>query len=826
MARFRAFFEESDEEGSSSSSSPRSPRQSKSKSANGKPLHQPSYAAPGSTDSSTEDSGDDESYAAGEDVGSTDVSEEDESTQGEEVGEEEATAWAKQLNLEPHKVNVMQTSLFRIPDIEKVTTKDNFTFLRRRLPSDIISEKKASRTRTSFAQPRSQPPPRKYVRVSLDESVSATHANVYIDAGLSMGRSFRVGWGPGNKLVHVGTVISPESSPSTSNSSIVNITSLKVDSPATPDLLQHLLSNSELVSPSDENDHTPSAGPKPDVTFSSFSALFLARDRSHGASVFRLCHALFDPINLHLKDDVPSDIRSRVVALRRADALSSWLSRTVAASIERDIKGVSSSDSAQLAFLYLTGYQVERAAEVLMDKGNVRLATIVSQIPSDAEFRTDISEQLEIWKEEKVDMFMSEPIRKLYALAAGEVVALDGSTRDRNIDMVKGLDWLRVLGLLLWYSASFDASLDETFKVYEEFIEANYDKVGYPTPWYSKSTPMHRCSKDGLFNLMKLSLSPSMTLESALEPFGFSSNPRDYRMPWFLYILLSRCLRIRDFIDRQVSVTMDLDTGSTQEVEGYSQVANILTTNFAGQLEQERLIQESAYVLLFLEDEVMRKSAIKELLSRSAPLLDEYTTAGLCGSLRIPMEWVDEAKATYAFYSGDVYLAYELYTDAKTYQSAHELAITYLAPEAVLRDELDVLTRLFTALDSNRVSGFDVGGQLFIDYARIVSRIPELREIQLVEVTELTEAEKSELDALNTRIPRLIEILPDVLHDKPGTGDQCRAALSHMLSRLLDCVDPSVEVDMHAELVEEGALINHIHASAYGSFMTTIENMA
>ena len=46
-------------------------------------------------------------------------------------------------------------------------------------------------------------------------------------------------------------------------------------------------------------------------------------------------------------------------------------------------------------------------------------------------------------------------------------------------------------------------------------------------------------------------------------------------------------------------------------------------------------------------------------------------------------------QATHALYLGDVYLAYELYTRARVHKMAHELAITYLAPEAVLRDDLD-----------------------------------------------------------------------------------------------------------------------------------------
>lgn len=69
-------------------------------------------------------------------------------------------------------------------------------------------------------------------------------------------------------------------------------------------------------------------------------------------------------------------------------------------------------------------------------------------------------------------------------------------------------------------------------------------------------------------------------------------------------------------------------------------------------------------------------------------------------------------QATYAIYNGDIYTAYELYTEAKAYSSAHELAITYLAPEAILCDDLDLLSSLFTALDENAIESFGVGGQV------------------------------------------------------------------------------------------------------------------
>lgn len=323
--------------------------------------------------------------------------------------------------------------------------------------------------------------------------------------------------------------------------------------------------------------------------------------------MFRLAHALFDPIDLHLGKAVSADIRNRVAALRRTEALSSWLSKAVSSSVDADLKAHAASDSCKIAFLHLTGNQLEKAVEILSNNGNVRLATLISQAPGDIDFRVDVREQLQIWREEKADIHINDDIRKLYALASGDISSLDESNRREKVNMVEGLDWLRVFGLQLWFSSMLDTPLRETFEAYEQLTKDYPDQVACPVPWYSKAISKSFPSvPDGLYNLMKLALSPSTTLESALNPRSFSSNPCDNNTPWLLYIILSQCLRVRDFTDRQLQdAVMDgsSDT-SQQESSGYSQTANALTLSFASQLEQEGLIQEAAFVLLFLEDDI------------------------------------------------------------------------------------------------------------------------------------------------------------------------------------------------------------------------------
>ena len=53
-----------------------------------------------------------------------------------------------------------------------------------------------------------------------------------------------------------------------------------------------------------------------------------------------------------------------------------------------------------------------------------------------------------------------------------------------------------------------------------------------------------------------------------------------------------------------------------------------------------------------------------------------------------------------------------MYKQAGAHQAAYELAINYLAPEAVLREDLDFLEDLFTKLDESLIPEFSVGGQV------------------------------------------------------------------------------------------------------------------
>lgn len=208
MARFRAFASDDDDDASSVSSHHETPKKPPQK------LAVRPFAMPTSSSSSSSSEGEDHDADDSEDDSVMDERELQQSfdRDDEEDDKDESVPWPQQLNLEPQRVHVMQTSLFRMPELASSQVVQSSSQLKHPRSPDVTFELKEFPQRPSFAQPRVQPPSRKYIRVASASSVSKSHEGAFVDAGLSFGRSFRVGWGPGGRLVHLGGIGRPTNS--------------------------------------------------------------------------------------------------------------------------------------------------------------------------------------------------------------------------------------------------------------------------------------------------------------------------------------------------------------------------------------------------------------------------------------------------------------------------------------------------------------------------------------------------------------------------------------------------------------------------------------
>jgi nuclear pore complex protein Nup98-Nup96 len=418
----------------------------------------------------------------------------------------------------------------------------------------------------------------------------------------------------------------------------------------------------------------PRAVPNSELRFHHYASLFSQDDQSHEANTWRLGEALFDEIDLRLRTAVSSDIRELIAFVRRKRALSNWLQTTVAPSVESYLRTHPNARTSQRLFAMLTGNQVERATESALKEGDLHLATLLAQAGGDADFRADIEEQLVKWKDQVLDAHIDDSYRKIYSLLAGVVDILPASNskdpveRSRELVIAEGLDWKRAFGLQLWFGTQLETPTAEALDNYQA---VDRDLAALPLPWY-RETPSSTSNRrlwrvnsrtpenDGLYELIRLDMDIAMPLEHALYPRAFSPSPLDFRLTWHLCVLLSSCLRRRDFTDRpQITLFHDSAEGQTR---GVSTNASKVTASFASQLENQGLWELGVFVLLHLERSAefvsfswslnppctdvtcSREVAVTAMISRNVLKLTNEAEERLRRNLNIPDAWIGEAK--------------------------------------------------------------------------------------------------------------------------------------------------------------------------------------
>ena len=365
-----------------------------------------------------------------------------------------------------------------------------------------------------------------------------------------------------------------------------------MENPRAKRLLQLHLENSFL----DAAEGVPTAVLEGAVRFHDFARLFDAGDRSYEANVWRLGVALFDEIDLRLPVGSNDDLIQRISEIRRKLALSEWLANAVAPSVDHDLLDASENRPARV-FTLLSGNQVDRAVQSALDGNDMRLATLVSQIGGPDMFREEVMRQLDDWQKYKASPLIGAEYRRLYALLAGitDVSPGDpsrGSDGCPDVFIAEGLDWKRAFGLHLWYGNAFDDTIGNVLQSYSAALSSAHSPARPLPPYLEKSTSLAKTwimptePTDILYGLIRLFSDATVSLDQVLHPRDCAPSPLDLRMPWHLYMLLSKVLAKRDFEDRDL---------------GYSATADQLTSGYAMQLEESGEWLWAAFVLLHLE---------------------------------------------------------------------------------------------------------------------------------------------------------------------------------------------------------------------------------
>ena len=156
----------------------------------------------------------------------------------------------------------------------------------------------------------------------------------------------------------------------------------------------------------------------------------------------------------------------------------------------------------------------------------------------------------------------------------------------------------------------------------------------------------------------------------------------------------------------------------------------------------------------------------------------------LTKTLHIPIQWIHESSAAFFASLDDPWREYHSLISAGLTDRAQRVLIARLAPEIVLRDDLNLLRKLCALLEQRPPTGWDQGAKLFVDYADISEEVPKLLALALTRRTVGQDDDADRLADLAHQVGRTIQLLP-ALFPNPADVQQV-AVLSDMLSRLHD----------------------------------------
>jgi nuclear pore complex protein Nup98-Nup96 len=408
---------------------------------------------------------------------------------------------------------------------------------------------------------------------------SNTLTNCVVDAALFMGQSFRVGWGPNGLLVHSG---SPVRNQGCGLSSVIHLERVASDRTARDKsgLVKKELVDLCFSSPmefhkslSHEFEEIDSGSHKLTlfkVVADQSMLQFICRsyvdilEKQHGVadfpnssrtllvhtiSVWELIRVLFfegDATNNQLDitdDDMVLDAGTRgephepdeeALPFAHRAGFSYWLQESVVNRVDEDISCLTDENYLEQILVLLTGRQLDQAVELAVSHGDVRMGILISQAGGSMVNRSDMSQQLDLWRINGLDFDLIEQTRlKIYELLSGNVhAAFQGQF----------VDWKRYLGLILWYQLAPDTTIPVVINTYQQLL--NEGKVPYPVPVYIDEGPLDDEPEpiaeerfDILYYLMLLHANNEEEglddlVKAMLSALSSSHDPLDHNMIW------------------------------------------------------------------------------------------------------------------------------------------------------------------------------------------------------------------------------------------------------------------------------------------------------
>lgn len=469
-------------------------------------------------------------------------------------------------------------------------------------------------------------------------------------------------------------------------------------------------------------------------------------DSAYEKTVWELASILFDDQDFEACG-IPTAQKAIYDHRIRKDRLIVFWARLCENAAKQAVSAAPTAEERAIA--HLSAHKVVEACDALVQGKDFRLAILVAQIGGDQTMREDMDEQIGAWKDLKVLSEMTEPIRTLYSLLAGNTCVCEGEkgpAEDRAKTFVISerfnMDWKRAFGLRLFYAILADEPIEAAVVKFSDDLQA--DEGTRPTPWFveegaevSWQDPNPSSREDILWGLLKLfaaskSALPTPSIAETFAPQNTTGNPIDTRLSFQLY----HALTLR-FPTAPASAPFQADA---------------LAWTFATQLDSAGEWLWAMFALLHLSARDQRHMAIQSLLAQHAadittePVDEHFRT--LTEELKVPAKWLFEAKALYARnVQRDHVKEVGYLVNAGDWEEAHEVLRREVGPTAVIEEDWDVLRGVLDSFQpgKDRIQEWGLGGQVYEDYLSLVTKVANGKE------------KKEMLDRLLGALPTMVQ---------------------------------------------------------------------
>ncbi|KAL7727665.1 hypothetical protein ACLKA6_013265 [Drosophila palustris] len=185
----------------------------------------------------------------------------------------------------------------------------------------------------------------------------------------------------------------------------------------------------------------------------------------------------------------------------------------------------------------------------------------------------------------------------------------------------------------------------------------------------------------------------------------------------------------------------------TLEALGYRHCSPLadaqLNVDFASQLENENLWHWAIFVQLHLKERQQRERAVQNTLQRHVNVSMDVALSDeeqfVIQQLGVPESWVDYAKALRAGAIGQRHLQAKYLLKAKHWALAHEIIFQYIAPDAIINGKMDYLYNLLRQFECTensshvKVPNWTNQGKILLDFIEISAKFKHIHNVSSVE---------------------------------------------------------------------------------------------